>query len=76
MPKIINTGKELLRISPKDARQLEYSRSDGRFWHLRGGRPRFEFEDLMVGNGELLAQTTDGLYYSKNNGLSWHIRKR
>lgn len=76
MSKIINTGKEMLRISPKDARQIEYSKTDGQFWHLRGGRQRFEFEELIVGGGEILAQTTDGLYYTKNNGLSWHIRRR
>ncbi len=76
MSTMIDTGKELLRISPKNAHQLEFSQNNGRTWHLRGGRPKFEFEDLMVGDGELLAQTTDGLYYSKNNGLSWHIRRR
>lgn len=61
MASMINIGKEWLRISPKDDRKLEYSNNEGRSW---GTRIIFNahFEELMEGNGELLAQTDKGLY--------------
>ena len=35
MPQMINYGDELIRISPKDNRKLEYSRNDGVSWNHR-----------------------------------------
>ncbi len=32
MPIMINRGKEMLRISPKDNRGIEYSTDQGRTW--------------------------------------------
>lgn len=73
MASMINIGKELIRISPKDDRKLEYSNNEGRSW---GTRIIFNahFEELMEGNGELLAQTDKGLFYSRNDGRSWGLR--
>ena len=73
---MINLGKELLRISPKDARKLEYSTNNGLSWHQRcsSSSSTGEFIELMDNGKELLARTTKGLFYSRNNGLSWHKR--
>ena len=35
MPVMIQLGRELLRISPKDSKKLEYSTNDGRSWNTR-----------------------------------------
>lgn len=35
MSTMINKGKELIRISPKDAKKNEYSTNDGRSWLKR-----------------------------------------
>lgn len=61
MASMINIGKELIRISPKDDRRLEFSNTEGRTWMTRIIF-HAHFEELMEGNGELLAQTDKGLY--------------
>lgn len=35
MPIMINRGKEMLRISPKDNKKIEYSTNQGRTWVIR-----------------------------------------
>ena len=35
MPIMINRGKEMLRISPKDSKKIEYSANQGRSWIVR-----------------------------------------
>lgn len=35
MPIMINRGKEMLRISPKDSKKIEYSTNRGRTWIVR-----------------------------------------
>lgn len=76
MSQMINLGDELLRISPKDNRTLEYSINDGRTWHTRyhDNNSVGEFEDLMDNGDEILANTEKGLFYSKNEGRTWHRR--
>jgi hypothetical protein len=72
---MINRGKELIRISPKDSGKLEYSTSDGRSWSTRySGGSCGDFEDLTDNGKEILATTSKGLYYSTNEGRSWSKR--
>lgn len=75
MSQMINRGKELIRISPKDPNKLEYSTNDGRNWMSRfsGGTPG-RFEDLTDNGKEILATTSKGLYYSTNDGRNWMKR--
>lgn len=77
MPIMINRGKELIRISPKDSKKLEYSTTEGRSWITRypGNNGVGEFSDLMDNGKEILATTSRGLYYSTTEGLSWIVRR-
>lgn len=70
---MINMGEELLRISPKDSRKLEYSKNDARSWinRFNGSSSQGEFQDLVDNGKEILATTSKGLFYSKNEGRSW-----
>ena len=49
MPIMINRGKEMLRISPKDSKKIEYSANQGRSWIVRysGSSNTGAFSDLM-----------------------------
>lgn len=49
MPTMINLGKEMLRISLKDSKKLEYSTTQGRSWilHYPGNNSIGNFQDLM-----------------------------
>jgi hypothetical protein len=78
MPTMINRGKELLRISPKDPKKLEYSTNQGRVWNPRyaGNSGVGEFMDLMDNGNEILGTTSKGLFYSKNDGRVWNPRRR
>ena len=78
MPQMINYGGELIRISPKDSKRLEYSRNNGQVWTLRcsGSSNYGKFLDLMDNGNEILATTEKGLYYSRNKGQTWTLRKR
>ena len=73
MSTMINMGEELLRISPKDSRKLEYSKNDGRSWIPIFGPSSNagEFQDLIDNGEEILATTSKGLFRSKNEGRSW-----
>ena len=46
---MINLGKEMLRISLKDSKKLEYSTTQGRSWilHYPGNNSIGNFQDLM-----------------------------
>jgi hypothetical protein len=77
MAQMINRGKELIRISPKQSNKIEYSTNDGRSWISRySGTSAGDFHDLTDNGKEILAQTSKGLYYSTNDGRSWILRKR
>ena len=78
MPQMISYGGELIRISPKDSKKLEFSKNNGLSWNARcGGSGNYgKFIDLMDNGKEILATTEKGLFYSTNKGLSWNVRKR
>ena len=78
MPQMISYGGELIRISPKDNKKLEYSKNNGLSWNARcgGSGNHGKFIDLMDNGKEILATTEKGLFYSTNKGLSWNVRKR
>ena len=76
MSTMLNFGKELLRISPKDSQKLEYSTNNGSSWYTRyaGSSSTGNFQDLTDNGKEILGSTTKGLYYSTNKGSSWYKR--
>jgi hypothetical protein len=76
MSQMIKTDKELLRISPKNPAQIEYSANDGRNWNIRnmGNSVYGDFEDLTLNGSEILASTSKGLFVSKNDGRNWQKR--
>jgi hypothetical protein len=72
MGQMINRGKEMIRISPKQANKIEYSTNDGRSWITRySGSSCGDFSDLVDNGKEILGTTSKGLYYSTNDGRSW-----
>lgn len=76
MSTMINRGKELIRISPKDAKKIEYSTTSGRSWNSRFSGSSFvgEFSDLTDNGKEILGITTKGLFYSTTDGRNWNKR--
>lgn len=78
MPIMINRGKEMLRISPKDSKKIEFSTTQGRSWFIRyNGSPNTgSFIDLMDSGKEILGTTDKGLFYSNTDGKTWHLRRR
>lgn len=75
MSQMLNRGEELIRISPKDPKRIEYSRNSGSSWSSRySGSSTGKFIDLTDNGKEILATTEKGLYYSKNEGRSWSKR--
>ena len=80
MPQIIKRNGELIRINPQDRRTIEYSISGGSYWRECYSSAKyndsFEFYELtLADNGEeILAETSDGPYYSKNGGRGWGKR--
>ncbi len=75
MGQMINRGKEIIRISPKQQNKLEYSTNDGRTWNTRySGSSYGDFQDLTDNGKEILGQTTKGLYNSTNDGRTWNKR--
>lgn len=77
MPTMINRGKELIRICPKDNKRIEFSTNQGRVWATRysGSINIGEFSDLMDNGKEILGTTSKGLYFSTNDGRTWVLRK-
>lgn len=77
MPQMINRGKELIRISPKNAGMIEYSANNGKTWGARCvvSLSRGDFEDLMDNGTEILATCEKGLFYSTNEGRTWMKRR-
>ena len=76
MSTMLNLGKELLRISPKDSQKLEYSTNNGTTWSTRysGSSSTGNFQDITDNGKEILGTTTKGLYYSTNKGTTWSKR--
>ncbi len=74
MPLMIIREKELLRISPIDSRNLEYSNNNGTSWRLRYIGSKYfigYFVDITDNGFELLAQTSRGFFCSYNDGSIW-----
>ena len=72
MPQLIQHGREMIRISPRDARKLEFSVNGGRIWQTRCISTIYgKFLDLNDCGSEILAQTEKGLYASRNDGRTW-----
>lgn len=77
MSTIIILGKEFLRISPKNPCHIEYSYNGGRSWLLRYiGNAAGQFKDLQISGREIIALTSKGTYYSKDNGRIWSLRNK
>lgn len=78
MPIMINYGNEMIRISPKDSKKIEYSVNQGRTWNTRyiGSSNVGMFIDLMGAGKEILGTTDKGLFYSNTAGRTWNLRKR
>lgn len=69
---MLNRGKEMIRICPSKSTKIEYSTTQGRTWSQRySGTSNGDFQDLTDGGDEILATTSKGLYYSKNEGRTW-----
>lgn len=72
MGKMINRGKELIRINPKKPNIIEYSKNGGINWLTRTTTISIgDFIELTDNGNEILGTTTKGLYYSKNEGQNW-----
>lgn len=78
MASMISQGKEILRISPKNSRQIEYSINQGRTWMIRyvGSSVTGYFKDLMVSGSEILGTTDKGIFSSSNSERTWLFRHR
>ncbi len=76
MSRMIQRGRELIRINPDDDQKLEYSTNDGRTWGTRYSSANCgDFEELLDNGREILATTSKGLYYSTSDGRAW-IKRR
>ena len=78
MPILIQKGKEMIRISPKDNKKIEFSVNQGRTWMTRycGSINTGSFVDLMDSGKEILGTTDKGLFFTVNEGRTWMLRKR
>ena len=77
MSQVIIVGKEMLRISPKNACHIEYSYNGGRSWLvLYLGATVGQFKDLQIVESEIIALTSKGTFYSKTQGRTWLFRSR
>lgn len=74
MPSIISFGPKLIRIN-FSKNSIELSPNGGLSWLTRYNGSFFgAFKDLLEYDGEILALTDKGLYYSTNDGVTWKIR--
>lgn len=77
MSQMIVSGKEMLRISPKNACHIEYSYNGERSWIVRYiGTRAGQFKDLQVIGNEIIALTDKGTFYSKTQGRTWLFRSK
>lgn len=79
MAKMIQHGNELIRICPSNPMRLEYSRDNGHNWmgiRYYGSGNIGTFLELTDAGNEILAQTTVGLCYSRDNGANFNVRSR
>jgi len=76
MAQMLNYHGELIRINTKDAKRLEYSKTEGKTWNTRfsGSLSIGEFRELTDNGNIILANTSKGLFYSKTSGKTWNKR--
>ena len=76
MSTIIKCGRELIRISPNNSKNLEYSTNKGRSWSTRydGVSNVGEFRDLCHIGKEILGVTNKGIVCSSSTGKEWSVR--
>ena len=68
----------LIRVNPENAYRLGYSSNGGRTWlrlHDKNANTG-EFKELIDKGNELLAETTKGVFYSRDGGRVWFCRSR
>lgn len=76
MPKMIMKDGELIRISPKNSKTIEFSANNGVTWGIRCGTSiAGEFQDLVDAGHEIIALSSRGTYYSTNSGRTWGKRR-
>jgi hypothetical protein len=67
MAQMILKGKEMIRINLTTKTKIEYPTNDGSCWMARSISKSYrDFPDLTDNGKEILAMTSKGLYYSKN----------
>ncbi len=72
MSRMIDRGRELIRISPKDPNRLEYSTNDGRNWATRlVGQLVGKTVEIFDKDGEIHISTDKGEFSSNNGGRNW-----
>lgn len=75
MPQMIVKDGELIRISPKDPKKLEFSTNNGLTWGIRYNGIAGTFYDLVDAGKEVIAQTDKGLYFSTNKCRTFMKRR-
>lgn len=79
MPSMIEIDDMLIRIN-SDKGKLEHSLNDGRTWNslYYESSSTGEFYDLLCDdeNDEILAATSNGIFFSRNKGKTWNPRFR
>lgn len=74
MARMIQRGNEFIRINTQK-NIIECSKDGGLSWHIRFSSDcKGSFRDLFDKGSEILAYTSKGNYYSKDEGHSWHRR--
>jgi hypothetical protein len=77
MGTMVKTGNRLIRINTNNPKQLEYSEDGGNNWNYLQNHNYMNgdvFELTSSGN-EIIAATSDGMYYSNDGyGNYWNRR--
>jgi len=76
MSTIVTHKGILVRINP-EKNTIEHSKNKGFSWIVRCSLTNKGIAISLTDMGEeLLLDTTNGLYLSKNSGITWMIKKR
>jgi hypothetical protein len=73
---MVKTGSRLIRIKPNSPKELEYSEDGGNCWnYLNVQVDGAEIFELTSQNNEIIAATSNGIYYSNDGyGNYWSRR--
>jgi len=77
MGQMVKWKDKLIRINPNptsDSDKLQISADNGYNWCMIGNHWGYQFQDLMENGDEILATTSNGLFYSRDGGLNWNKR--